>query len=78
MIKKRKDAGIKHVNNQNAFKIECSNTLDDVYENISGHNPTREKKILIVFDDMIAEIMTNRRFQAIIKELFITCRKLNI
>ena len=78
MIKKRKDAGIKHVNNPNAFKIECSNALDGVYENISDHNPTTEKKILIVFDDMIADIMTNRRFQAIIKELFIRCRKLNI
>ena len=37
----------------------------------------KERKILIVFDDMIADIMTNKRFQAIIKELFITCRKLN-
>ena len=37
-----------------------------------------EKKILIVFDDMIADIMTNKNFQAMIKELFIRCRKLNI
>ena len=37
-----------------------------------------EKEILIVFDDMIANIMTNKRFQKIIKELFIRCRKLNI
>ena len=36
------------------------------------------KKVLIVFDDMIADIMTNKKFQAIIKELFIRCRKLNI
>ena len=77
LIKKREDAGIKHLNNPNAF-IECSNTMDDVYENINDFNPIRKRKKLIVFDDMIADIMTNKRFQAIIKELFIRCRKLNI
>ena len=39
---------------------------------------TAKRNILIVFDDMIADIMTNKKFQAIIKELFIRCRKLNI
>ena len=77
LIKKREDAGIKHVNNPNAF-IECSNTMDDVYENINDYNPIRKRKKLIVFDDMIADIMSNKKFQAIIKELFIRCRKLNI
>ena len=77
MIKKREDAGIKHYNDPNAF-IECSNTMDDVYENINDYNPIRERKKLIVFDDMIAHIMGNKRFQAIIKESFIRCRKLNI
>ena len=52
--------------------------MDDVYENIHDYNPNRRRKILIVFDDMIADIMTNKKFQAIIKELFIRCRKLNI
>ena len=61
----------------NAF-IECSNTMDYVYENIDEYNPNRQRKILIVFDDMIVDIMTNKKFQAIIKELFIRCRKLNI
>ena len=77
LIKKREDAGIKHLNDPNAF-IECSNTMDDVYENIHDYNSSRKRKILIVFDDMIADIMTNKKFQAIIKELFIRCRKLNI
>ena len=77
LIKKREDAGIKHLNDTEAF-IECSNTMDDVYENIDDYNPSRKRKILIVFDDMIADIMTNKKFQAIIKELFIRCRKLNI
>ena len=52
--------------------------MDNVYENIDNYNPYRQRKILIVFDDMIADIMTNKKFQAIIKELFIRCRKLNI
>ena len=77
LIKKRQDVGIKHVNNLNAF-IECSNTMDDVYENIDDYDPSRKRKILIVFDGMIVDIVTNKKFQAITKELFITCRKLNI
>ena len=51
--------------------------MNDVYENIDNYNPNRKRKILIVFDDMIADIMTNKKFQSIIKELFIRCRKLN-
>ena len=52
--------------------------MDDVYENIHDYNPSRRRKILIVFDDMIADIRTSKKFQTIIKELFIRCRKLNI
>ena len=52
--------------------------MDDVYENVNDYNPIIKRKKLIVFDDMIADIMTNKKFQAIIKELFIRCRKLNI
>ena len=52
--------------------------MDDVYENIHDYNSRRKRKILIIFDDMIADIMTNERFQAIIKELFSRCRKVNI
>ena len=77
LIKKRKDAGIKDLNDPNAF-IECSDTMDDVYENINDYNLSRKRKILIVFDDMIADILNNKKFQAIIKQLFIRCRKLNI
>ena len=77
LIKKREDAGIKHVNNPNTF-IECLNFMDDVYENINDYKPSRKRKFVIVFDDMIADIMKNKRFQAIIKELFSRCRKLNI
>ena len=52
--------------------------MNDVYKNIDNYNPNRKRKILIVFDDVIADIMNNRKFQAIIKDLFIRCRKLNI
>ena len=52
--------------------------MDDVYENIDDYNPNRKRKVLIVFDDMIVRIMSNKEFQAIIKDLFIRCKKLNI
>ena len=77
LIGKRENAGIKHLNNSKAF-IECSNTMDDVYENIDDCKPTRKRKILIVFNDMIADIISNKKFHAVVKELFIRSRKLNI
>ena len=61
LIKKRKNAGTKHLSDLNAF-IECSNTMDDVYENIDDYNLSRKRKILIVFDDIIAGIMSNKKF----------------
>ena len=66
LIKKCKDAGIKDLNNSNVF-IECSNTMDDIYGNINDYNPIKKRKKLIIFHDMIEDIMKNRRFQAIIK-----------
>ena len=77
LIKNRENAGIKHLNDSKAF-IDCSNTMNNVYENIDLYNPNRKRRVLIVFDDMIADIMTNKKFQSIIKELFIRCRKTNI
>ena len=62
--------------NPKAF-IEYSNTMNDVYNNINDYNPKRGRKILIVFDDMIVDINTNKKFQAIVKKLFNRCRKLN-
>ena len=68
LIKNRENAGIKRLNDSNAF-IEYSNTIG----NIDDYNPNRKRKILIAFDDMIADIMTNIKFQAVIKELFSRC-----
>ena len=77
LIKNRENTGIKHLNDWKAF-IECSNTMNDVYENIDSYNLKRKRKILIAFDNKIADIMTNKKFQSITKELFIRCRKQNI
>ena len=77
LIKRCENAGIKHLSDPNAL-IMRSDTIDDVYENIDDYNQIRKRKILIVFDDTIADIRTNKKIHAIIKELFIRCRKLNI
>ena len=62
LIRKCNNAGIKHLNDPNAF-IVCSNSMNDVYENVQDYNSSRKRKILIVFDDMIAGIMTNKNFK---------------
>ena len=52
--------------------------MSDVLDDINNYNKNRDKKVLIIFDDMIADIMRSEKFKAIVKELFIRCRKLNI
>ena len=64
LIKEREDLGKKHFNYSYAF-IECSNTIDDVYDNIDYYNPKGKRKILIVFDDIIADFMSNKIFQVV-------------
>ena len=59
LINKRKNTGLKHLNDSKAF-IEYSNDMDDVYKNIVEHNPNKKYKILIVFDDMIADMLSNK------------------
>ena len=61
LIKRREDAGIKHLNDPKVF-IEHFNTMDDINNNIDDYDHLRKRKILIVFDDMIADIMTNKKF----------------
>ena len=63
LIKKRENTGIKHVNDSNAF-IECSNIMDDVNENIDEYNPNRKRKTLIVFDDVVADIMKKKNISS--------------
>ena len=52
--------------------------MDDVYKDIDDYNPNRKRKILIVFYGMIADIMSNENVQIVVKEMFITFRKLNV
>ena len=77
LINKREQAGIKNLNDPHAF-IEFSSDMNDVLDDINNYNKNRDKKLLIIFDDMIADIMRSEKFKAIVKELFIRYRKLNI
>ena len=77
LIKKRESVGLTHFNDSKVF-IEYSNDMHDVYKNINNYNPDKENKILIVFDDMIADMINNKKLNSIVTELFIRGRKLNI
>ena len=70
LIKKRKSIGLKHFNDAKAF-IKYSNDKHDVYKNINNYNPDKENKILIVFDDIIADMINNKKLNSIVNELFI-------
>ena len=76
LINKREGVGINHFKDPKAF-IEYSNDMHDVYKNIDDYNVDKDRKILIVFDDMIADIK-NKNSNSILTELFIRGRKLNI
>ena len=77
LINKREPVGINHLNDPKTF-IEYSNDMHKVYKNIDNYNPDKENKILIVFDDMIADMINNKKSKSIATELFIRGRKLNI
>ena len=76
-MKSKKKLDLKNLNDPTAF-IEYSSTMDDILENIEGYNKKRKRKILIVFDDIISHVMSDKKAQLVLKELFIRCRKLNI
>ena len=75
LINKREQAGIKNLNDPQAF-IEYSDDMNDVLDDINHYNKNRDKIVLIVFDDMI-DIEYNKNFKRIIKELFYRARKIN-
>ena len=75
LINKRE--GVDQFNDPKAF-IEYSNDMHDVYKNIDEYNLDKDKKILIVFDDMIADMILNKKLDSIVTELFIRGRNLNI
>ena len=77
LINKREGVGIDYFNDPKPF-IEYSNDMQDVYKNIGEYNPDKENKMLIVFDDMIADMIHNKKLNSIATELFSRGRKLNI
>ena len=77
LIKKRESIGSNLFNDPKAF-IEYSNDMHNVYKNINDYNPDKENKISMVFDDMIADMISNKKLNSIVTELFIRGRKLNI
>ena len=77
LINKREQAGIKNLNDPHAF-IEYSDDMNDVLDDINNYHKNRDKKVLIVFDDMIADIEYNKNFKQIIKELFYRAHEINV
>ena len=77
LINKREKVGLDHFKDRKAF-VEYSNDMEDVYRNIENYNPGKKCKILIVFDDMIADLINNKKLNPVVTELFIRDRKLNI
>ena len=76
-INKQESTDLKYLNDSKAF-IEYSNDLDDIYKNIEECNRNKKAKVSIVFDDMIADILSNKKRKLIVTALFIRDRKLNI
>ena len=77
LITKHEKVGLNHFNDPKAF-MEYSNDMQDVYKNIEDCNPIRKRKVLTVFDDIIADMINNNKLNPIVTELFIRGRKLNI
>ena len=77
LINKREKVGLDHFDDPKAF-MEYSNDMQDVHKNIEDYNPGKKRKIIIVFDDMIADMIKNNKLNPIVTELFIRGRKLNI
>ena len=77
LINNREDVGISHLDDPESF-IEYSNDIQDVCKNIEEYNPEKKHKILIVFDDMISDMISKKKLNPIVTELFTRSRKLNI
>ena len=77
LINKSENAGLKYFNDRKVF-IEYSNDMQNVYKNIDECHADKERKILIVSGDMISDVVSNKKLNSIVTELFIRGRKLNI
>ena len=77
LINKRDCTGLRYLHDSKDI-IEYSNDMDDVYKNIEEYNPNKKRKILIAFDDMISDMLNNKKLNPIVTQLFIRGKKLNI
>ena len=77
LIKIHEKVVLDHHNDPRAY-IEYSNDKSDVYKNIYYYNPEKENKIFLVFDDMIADMINNKKLDSIVNKFLIRDRKLNI
>ena len=77
LINKRKKVGLDHFDDSKVF-IEYSNDMQDVSKNIGDYNPRKKRKVLIVFADMLVDMINNNKLNPIVTELLIRGRKLNI
>ena len=77
LINKREKIGLNHFDDPKAF-TEYPNDMQDVYKNIADYNTKKTRKVLIVFDDTIADMINNKKLNQIVTELFIRGKKLNI
>ena len=77
LISIREKVGMNHLNDPKAY-IKHSNNMHNVYKYIDDYNPDEDNKNLIVFDDMIVDMINNTKLNSIVTELFIRGRKLNI
>ena len=77
LINKREKVGLDHFDDPKAF-IEYSNDMQGVYKNTDDYNLRKKRKVLIVFDDMLADMINNKKLDSIVTELFIRVRKLNV
>ena len=78
LINKREKVGVDHFNDSKAFMEYSNMDVQDIDKNIEEYNPDKKRKVLIVFDDMIADMINNKELNPTVTELFIRSRKVNI
>ena len=76
IINKTESKSLKYLSDSGIF-IEYSNIMDDIYKYIKNYDSNKKRKILLVFDDMIADMLSNKKLNPIVTELFVRRRTLN-
>ena len=76
LINKRENVGIKKLKNPRPF-IDYSQTIDDVYKNLEKYNSTKKREVLVVIDDMIADMEANKKLSPTVTKFFLRVKKFN-